>query len=507
MSKIANNLGLCFILILFSSTDLFTQKSSTEVQPKKSPFFFDITYKNRSKKSKHLTKVGIAVRNFDESIVCMGIMYTSRYYTDFLQPMADYVIRFHLSNEETIILSDPPIGIKPDEAARFTISYFPSSIGTCTGRWSAEISGVLIFDDGEKVYTNSELLTGEDVEKYIERTPEETELLAALKHRNVDIRAQAFAQLPKSTLDKESIKFIIKRGLANEDARIRIATAISAYKMDFKPFAKEIASLLNSSLNSLEQGSKGKVAIPPSIMALDRGYRNYRSSAASEAIVYCRALGKLKDPDTVDVLISALINLNFDSFPEASDALIMINHPEVILKVRPLLLKNINWLGGNHILAQRYLQICKVIIAYRDMKGAEILLNLISKSDHSLLADGLVEQIYRSINGNEIIRDPFILAMHPAIEGVFKAPKSGNRYEALKLLCLMPFSDQIIQGYLKIGFKDSDTSIRGLSVTLAAELGYKALADEIILLLKSTDSKYERQRYCEALQTLKRPCN
>lgn len=507
MSKRSINFGLCFILILFSSVALFARESSANTQAKKTPFFFDITYKNRSKESQHLTKVGIKVGNFNETIVCLGMTYRTRPYSDFLQPMADYVVRFHLSNDETIILADPPIGIKPGEAARFTISYFPSGIGACTGQWSAEISGVLIFDNGKKVYTNPERLTADDVEKYIERTPQETELLAALKHRNVDIRAQAFGQLPKSTLDEESIKFIIKMGLANEDPRIRIATAISAYKMDLKSFAKEIASLLKSSLNDLNRGNQPQITIPNFIMELDSGFDRHSSFSENEIIVYCKALGELKDPDTIDVLISALIDLNFDSFPQAADALIAIKHPDVILKVRPLLLKNINWFRENDTLARRYLQICNVIIAYRDMKSVEILLNLASKPDDSLLAPALVGQIYRSINSSEILRDPFILAMHPAIESAFKAPKSHNRYEALKLLGQMPLSDKIIQDYLKIGFKDSDTSIRELSATLAAELGYKALADEIILLLKSSSRKYERDHYCKALRTLNVPCN
>lgn len=468
MNKSFIKIFLYLALILVIAGNLYSQEPSTKTESVKSRFVFDITYKNRDKKSKHLIRVGIKSNVTGEFDCKSG--------SDVLFPLADYIIRFHVSQKETIIDAKPPIEIKPNEAARFTISYVPIAIGACS-IWSSEISGILIFDNGEKIYTAPELITGAEVKKFSQRTPEESEILAALQHRDVGLRVQAIRQLTKSTLDKESIEFILEGKLDDQSASVRATAALVAAEIGFKSIAKKIALILSASENGMEIAA------------------------------YCKALGKFRDIDTIDALISALTNLKVDSFYPV-EALLEFEHPDVIKKVRPLLLKNIKWTDDTtqNDLAKRYLDICKIVIAYRDIDSVQLLSDLINRPVHNLIPESIVTQIMLLTNENQIVQDPFVLALRPAFEIALKNTNLQVRHGTLKILSRMPISDNILQGFLRNGFKDSDGSIRMLSAEIAAKLGYKSLANEIVLLLKSSKSESEKERYCKALQKLEVSC-
>ncbi|MGC2237978.1 MAG: HEAT repeat domain-containing protein [Pyrinomonadaceae bacterium] len=468
MNKLFIKISLHLILILAIAGNLYSQDYSTKTESAKSRFLFTITYKNKGNRSKHLVKVGIKSDAYG-SFQCASS-------SDVLLPLADYIVRFHVSQKETIIDADPPIEIKPDEAVRFTISYAPSAVGAC-GIWSSEIFGILIFDDGEKTYTDSAHITGDDVKQFNRRTPEESEILAALKHRDAGLRIQAIRQLSNTTLDKKSTEFILKDKLDDQSASVRAEAAKVASEIGFKSLAKKIAFLLSNSQDGTEMAA------------------------------YCTALGKFKDTDTVDALISALNNPKVDSFYPRK-ALLEFEHPDVIKKVRPLLLRNIKWadIEAQNDLAKRYLDICKIIISYRDMESVQALSDLINKPKHTFISRNIVSEMNFLTNENQIVQDPFILAMRPALEIGLKNSDSEIRYYALKLLCQMPVSDSTLQEFLRNGFKDSDKDIRILSAGLTAKLGYKSLANEIILLLKSSKSESEKERYCEALKKLEMSC-
>jgi hypothetical protein len=144
-----------------------------------------------------------------------------------------------------------------------------------------------------------------------------------------------------------------------------------------------------------------------------------------------------------------------------------------------------------------------------------------------------VQGIESTINENQIIRDPFILAMQPALERALRdntkqpalknahgdntkpltleSALGGNtnsflRIPALKILSLMPLNDNLIQSYFRTVFKDSDFNNRINAADLAADRGYKSLAGEIVSLLKSSGSEWEKERYCKALAKLGMPC-
>ena len=477
MNKFLDKSVLCLILITIAAGYLQAQESSDNNQSTKSPFFFDITYKNGGKNSKHLTKVGIKIDKYNGGH-CVGAGGKGDpEYNDVLLPLTDYVVRFYVDNGEIIVAADPPIEIMPDRAARFTISYFPSSVSSCAKPWFVEISGILIFDSGEKYYTDPQLIRESDVEKYQQRTVADTEILTALRSRNIELRRQAFSKLPTSTLDKESIKFIIKTGLDSEDTAIRIEAARADSKMGFKLFAKKIAYLLSISQDD------------------------------AEIETYCETLGEVKDPDTIDILISLLKNLKLKYYSSAREALIKLNHPDVIIKVRPLLIDNFRWaISKDLFLHRRYFELCKIVIAYRDEASVRILLDLKNYPIYSSISSKLVSEVYKIINENQIIRDPFVLAMRPLFEKALTDSDPDARHKALKVLCYMPINDNTLQKILKNGFRDSEEKNRILSAQLAAELDYKLLADHILSLLKASKSEQAKASYCESLKKLKMPC-
>jgi HEAT repeat protein len=532
MNKLAKKLSpLCALILLFNQ-HLYAQESTKAKEDVESPFILKITYKNYGKKSNHLVKVGIKVSNVSDQTICLGVgLWFSRgprsYFSDTLQLQANYIVALHISNNETIIDAYPPIEIKPDEAEYFTISFLPSYVGHCSRLISFEVSGILIFDNGEEVYVTPKQnrITVEEVDKFIKRTPDQAELLSAINSRNIEIRRQAFSQLPKSTFNSEELKFFINQGLSNEDPGIKAATAISASKLGFKVFTKKIASLLKSSLSNFDARVKLKqerlkelekaiksIAMP---QVPSGGLASAQSARASvskpiesrdalltaqiEIADYCKALGRLQEADGIDALIAALINLNFEFPEEASDALIKLSHPDVLNDVRPLLSEE------NYYLQERYVEVLKIIIAYRDMKSVDIVLDLTDKSNN--LRSSVVSQISQMTGQNQIIRDPFILAMRPVMEKTLKdLNNSFDRFRALQILSLMPLSEDIIQGYFRTIFKDKDFNNRVNAALLAAELGHKALADDIIKLLKSSESKFEKEIYCKALEKLEVPC-
>jgi len=468
MNKLFIKISLYLVLILSVTGNSYSQEPALKTKSEKSRFFFDITYKNGDKKSKHLVKVGIRSKVYGEFRCNSG--------PTVLFPIADYIVKFHVSQKETIIDADPPVEIKSDEAARFTISYVPIAIGAC-GLWSSEVSGILIFDNGEKVYTDSERITREDVTRFSRRTPEESEILEALKHRDADLRVRALKQLSKSGLDKEAIEFILKNKLDDQKVSVRTEAAKVAAEMGFKSLAKKIALLLSNSQDG------------------------------AEIAVYCTSLGRLKDADTIDTLVQALNNLKVDSF-YPKKALLEFEHPDVIKKVKPLLLKNINWTSANapDELSARYLDIFRIVVEYRDIESIPILSELIGKAANLKISRNIIAEIFFLTNENQEIKDPFVLAMRPALETAFKASDSEMRHYALRILCQMPLDESTLEEFLKNGFKDTDGNIRMLSAALTARLGYKSLVNEIILLLKSSKSESEKERYCKSLQALGQPC-
>lgn len=141
------------------------------------------------------------------------------------------------------------------------------------------------------------------------------------------------------------------------------------------------------------------------------------------------------------------------------------------------------------------------------MQSVGVLLRLAGKSKWYVDSE-LVNGIDRTIEGNQIIRDPFILAFRPVYERVMRDPQvyDLDRLSALRILALMPLSEETIQGYFRTCFKDADVNLRVNAALTAGALGYKSLADDIRSLLGSSKDEFEKDGYCDSLAKLGMPC-
>jgi hypothetical protein len=348
----------------------------------KSRFYFDLTFKNRGTTIIHLINVGIRSELSLGSFDCLGG-------SSALVPLADYPIRFHVRDKETVIKADPSLEIGPGQAARFTVSYVPNSIGECGGPWATDVSAILIFDDGKKYFSEAQRITGDEVREYNNIKPDDEQLLKALRHRAPDIRKQAVSQLADSGIDRDSLRLILESKLKDQDRDVRIEAAKVAATMHLKVLTPVIAVLLRQSKND------------------------------AEIIGYCEALGRLKDVRGVDALIDVLTDLSFDNPVKPAQALVTLGQPEVPIRVRPLLAKYISWAksGASERQIDHYFEICKVLIKYRDVESVPALSALLSKPEFQPISARLASEVRSNIDENLVLQDPFFIPLKHVLDG------------------------------------------------------------------------------------------
>jgi HEAT repeat protein len=519
MTKLVLTISLLWISILLGAQSTTGQERSEANRPEESPFVLKVTYKNYGKRSKHLVKVGVQVSNLSTKYIgcAAGIsrVRVGTYFDDVLPLPANYTINLHISNAKTIIDADPVLAIPPDEARTVAISFIPSIIGVCTLLVSFEVSGILVFDDGEEVRFSPKQnrITAQEVNNFFKRTPDEAELLDAINNRNVDVRRRAFSRLPKSTLDSETLKFLIGQGLANEDPGVRAAAARSAGKLRYSSFTSQISRLLVAAVsrfgpitNPIREQLQAQLESSAESKQREKFGETFQSNVAklidydSEIADYCKALGELQDPAGIDALITTITDLNFTHSEVPSDALIKLNHPEVINKVRPLLNQKFDLVRSGDI--------ANVLIAYRDMKSVErisdFMFVLVNTRNDILLS--LVTHLSRSGDKDRLIRDPFILTLRPALETAFKSGDDFVRVYSLELLTRMPLDQDILTSYLRTALKDKSSLLRRTAADSAGALDFKSLVNDIRSAMKSSDSNYDKEIYCKALLRLGKPC-
>jgi HEAT repeat protein len=224
---------------------------------------------------------------------------------------------------------------------------------------------------------------------------------------------------------------------------------------------------------------------------------------------YCETLEKLKDPVAVDALVKALGDPKRKLYFVAHDALAAIDDPTASEKVRPLLRNRIAWALASAPEEQRmqYLTIAEVLVDLKDEQSVPVLSDLVtSKSYSELLSRNILNEISKGTKPGELIQDPFILKMRPAVEAAMNHPVRDARSEALRLLCRMPLGKPELRKLIDRGLSDSENWVRISGATCAAEVGYREYADRIKKLAGATNDSFEKHYFCDALQSLGSPC-
>lgn len=337
--------------------------------------------------------------------------------SDVLIPLADYRVRFHVGSEETIQDAEPIIKIEPRDIVRFTISLIPDATGAC-GYWASDVSAIVVFDNGKRIYTSRQLITSADVEAYIERTPKDQEIFAGLRQRDSTIRAQTVRQLTKSTISRIGIERILRKKLDDPAIQVRTAAAEITAEMNFLSLTEKIVSGLLSTNNE------------------------------GEAATYCRALGKLRNPSTIDTLLSVLLKGKVDSIISyaASEALVMIGHPDVPIRVRALLATHIEWVSkkieDND--TDRYARLCYIAIQYGDLESVPLLASAVRKSQNKQVPEDILRELwYLTHHAETIASDPFAIALRSVLEAANNRPESSIRETAAAILSELPSNAEL----------------------------------------------------------------
>jgi HEAT repeat protein len=358
-------------------------------------------------------------------------------------------------------------------------------MGAC-GPWSVDVSAFVVFDNGKRATTQPQLITSGDYNSYAPSSLKDEQLKTALKHEDSTIRAQAIEALMQSNWDRETIKLVLQAKFEDSNTEVRTTAAKVAARMGFKALAAKIASLLIAARSTLEVS------------------------------IYSYALGTLKDPGTIDALVLRFIDfksgtrelahLTLEGTYTPQKALLEIQHPDVPVKLRPLLIKYKEWASPSATEedVSRYIELCKMLVAYRDVASAPMLLEALIKSPRERILSAIIFDLY-SLD-DVIVQDPFILAMRPAFETTLKRQNWNDRMIALKMLCLMSSDRTYVENILRGGLKDEVGKVRRWAAELAARFKYRSLAPEIINLYKSSTEETDKIVYCSALESMGIDC-
>lgn len=467
--------GRTCALWLALAASLPAASAAQESQPggglKKALLRFDLIVSNPSDSPRRVVSVGVISQVRSGTFDCLSN-------SEALLPLADYVVKFHVREAETVAAADPPIAVKPKGVARFTVGLVPNATGAC-GPWSISVSPVVVFDDGTRVGGKPELITSGDVKAFYRRKPGEEEILQALQHRDERVRLQAIQQMLGSTLDIETVKTVLAAKLDDPAGPVRAEAALAIAQLGLNSLADKITSRLH----------KGR--------------------GGAETAAFCDALGRLRHPGAINALAALLTDPGGGFARDAARALVAIEHPEVPSKIRPLLTKHRPWslAGAPAAEAECFAAIGSVLIHYRDTESVPALLQLVSAGRHELVVLRVVRDLVSLTDGERIVRDPFVRAFAPALEAALRHPYGLIRADAIEVLGRIQPGQGKMEGILRAGIGDGAAPVRMAAARWAARLGYKSLAGEIgALLLRADGTEEERAAYCQALTHLNGSC-
>ncbi len=281
-----------------------------------------------------------------------------------------------------------------------------------------------------------------------------------------------------SKLEIETVRALLEAKLDDQSAVVRIAAAEAVGKLELKSLAEKVATRLRRAGNS------------------------------PEVLAYCEALGRLKHPGAIDELVAVLTDTSAGAVAAAARALVELEHPDVPLKVRPLLSKYLSWSlpGATKAEAESFAAVGSVLIKYRDKQSVPALSRVVSRGRSSLVVMPLLLDLLGATSRERLVSDPFIRALVPALTDVLGHRDEEVRSYAIELLCRIQPEQETLEAALRLGLRDEEGHVRMLTAYWVAQLGYKSLADELVGLLRMSSTDEERAGYCYALMRLKVSC-
>ena len=438
---------------------------------------FDLTFHNPNNKSIHLTKVGIKSSVFAGEFMCAS---ASRGLT----PMADYIVRFHVGDPETIIEAEPILEIKPKSSIRYTISIIPRATGAC-GYWATNISAISIFDNDTRVESSHFELTSSDFEKYKMRIPKNEELLKALKHRNLLVRLEAIQKLGSSNIPKLEASDILEIKLNDNNPEIQLAAAAEAVEMHLPEHFETI-------------------------------YNNYfNENDYLKGMQYSELFSKMLPPSNLSKLISILGEDNgvYDFYYKLQignikNALIKWMRPEVVPLLRDVLIKRKDWaliknIGDTNLDKLKY--ICSILIKYRDEQSISIIKDILeNEKSHPYIVRSILENIKDLHDEDFEVKGNFSLSMKNNFLALTRSKEKSIREPAIDLSCMVFGSTEEINNMLTSRYEEETGEyVKETMLKWGVRFRLTYFKEPINKLKSKCKDNYCRNRYDEMLKKLK----
>ncbi len=470
------------LLILFTvlpSLPVFSQSETARGSYNKPMRTFELTLKNTKRTTATVIAVGIKSEVVSGSFMCMA----GDARAGVLNLLANYLVPFHVATPETLKDAEPQIELPPGQQARVAISVSPSAVGAC-GPWSIKVSPIVQFQNGARNVGEPVLITSADYAESYATELADSELLKALKHLDPAIRTAAIKRLAESKLTSENVIRILQGKLDDKNAEVRIAAAATAARLKHKSLAPKIAVLLT------------------------------KAAESKEASAYCWALSRLRDPATIDALIETFANLNLEKpfLPyspaeynfSAKEALIKFEHPDVPVKLRPLLTRQAAWkaTAATEKQVARFSDLCVILTTYRDVESAAGLNRTLTETTHEILLGNVMREL---IAEDSINQGPFVIALKPALQAALNHQNWNHRFAALRLLLSTQPDSTETERLLRQGLRDTHAHVSAAAAELTTQLQVKTLIPELRELATKGNNN-EKKPFCDALTALGAAC-
>ncbi len=452
---------------------------------------FKMTVSNPDTVMRHITKVGVRSRAHGN----FGCLSDSTA----LIPLADYPISFSVESEETLIRADPTIRLPPGSSANFSLSLYPHVTGAC-GEWSAQITPIVVFDDGTRVETPAQTITEQDLEEKRNHDPQRDEVLQGLNHRNADLRLQSLRQLGQVGLDRTTIEGKVRLAFQDPDARIRS----EAYRQ---------VSPLN--VQVLTPDMIKRFAMIP----LPAQPTQTRQANSAELLELCRAFTMLPATGAEDALLGVLTHPNFIYPAPLGEVLLKIRTPAMPARLMHALDAHRAWASAlpeasasaeSPKLATRYDILLKTLIEYRDVSSVALLKSLMVPSQNRRTTRVILTSVLALTDSDHRVQDPFVLAFRDVAHGFMNDTWGDDRQnlrEPAMLLSARVSGDSAEQGtLLRAGLRDRSPHVQLAAAREAAALALTSMAPEILQSYRGSDASL-RPYFCNALTALGAKCH
>lgn len=478
---------LAISFALSSAAVVFAQVSS---EFKSATLVFKLTVSNPSSAPKHVVKVGVA-SDAHGTFRCLVGGRPQIY-------AADYLVRFHVTQRETLIDADPPLPLPPKATATFTISLYPNDSGAC-GYWYTDVNAIVLFDDGTRLTTPAERIDSDQVAAVAYKKPEREEVLAELRHRDPRLRLQALGQIAKVGLDPITAETVLRAKYSDPNRRVRSAAYTQSAEMKLTRLAPDLIARFDQ--------------VPGTVESVEE-----QNAYSNELLSLCDATADIHATDAIDKVLEVLTNRAFVFPILLQKDLDKLRSPQMPRKLIAVLEKYRDWAAAEQEpgpargpqVTTRYDVLLEALVSYRNLESVPLLKSIMSDAKSKRTARSILRYLVELTDANLITQDPFVLAFHEVALAFVNDPwgddRQNLREDALILAVRTSNRPDESEALLRAGLRDPSVYVRRSGAKEAAALKLTSLAPEVRRAYQSAPEEF-REDFCKVIQTMGATCN